>query len=140
VGENLIRYVRMELLGYLRIEGVNLGSLMFLKGVKCAKLTCLVVSGVGIKSIEGLKSENFPCLNKIYLRGNPELGLDEDVCKELEQVEYLRMEVGAYMKGMDMGSPLSKLRDLTFTRGWGWKCGFLNSSKRSWRIGDGNDG
>jgi hypothetical protein len=114
----LVLFSKMSNLSTLK----DLESLVSLKGVEFPNLTCLVLSGAGIKSIEGLESKNFPVLNEIYLEKNPELRLDEGMCKEelLQKVEYLKMELGeAYMEDMkdvNVGEMLPKLKGLTLTR------------------------
>jgi zinc-RING finger domain len=120
--ENLIRYVRMESLEYLHIERVDLGeNLKCLEGKTFSNLEMIGLISTGTKSIEGLNGESLPVLRTLSLQGNPELRLDEEMCKKelLQKIENLTVELEAYMaymKGMDIGSLLPKLEDFTLTR------------------------
>jgi hypothetical protein len=122
VVEKLIRYVRMESLEGLEIENVDPESLAFLEGTRFSKLKRIRLISTGIKRIEGLNGGSLPVLRMLSLQGSSELRLDEDMCKELlQQVEYLTMELEAYMaymKGMDISEDGHEYLRVPHERRW----------------------
>jgi len=88
--------------------------------VELPNLEELTLASAGIKSIGGLKRENFSLVDALWLslRGNPGLNLDEGTYRSelLQEVEPLRIELGACKKGVDMASLLPKLKRLSLTR------------------------
>jgi hypothetical protein len=138
--EELIKCVEIGGLRELRdleIEKADLGGLEIPETMKLPKLEKLTLAFTKTKSLENVKTENFPCLESLGLQGNSDLRLDENMCKcELfQKITHLEVEVQA-CENIDIGTSLSNLESVIFYEGGVeiMKTGCIGESKEKLRV------